>query len=163
MAKSTKTSIKQGTIAVESEKTGFLKKLFMLFFIPVLFGLAVILVIAQLTNINIFESVNKLTNDGSEENSVSVEQEQLVFKEKVVTLQAQIQEKEAQIVQLQTELDSSASEKESLLIEQERLLEEIQLLQRQKDDTKRDFDEIVATFEQMSSKSAAPVLNNMSD
>ncbi|MET1014793.1 MAG: hypothetical protein ABWX61_09865 [Paenisporosarcina sp.] len=163
MAKSTKTSIKQGTIAVESEKTGFLKKLFMLFFIPVLFGLAVILVIAQLTNINIFESVNKLTNDGSEENSVSVEQEQLVFKEKVVTLQAQIQEKEAQIVQLQTELDSSASEKESLLIEQERLLEEIQLLQRQKDDTKLDFDEIVATFEQMSSKSAAPVLNNMSD
>ena len=163
MAKPTIPTNKKGTLVAESEKTGFLKKLFMLFFIPVLFGLAVILVIAQLTDINVFESINKLTNDGNEENVGSVEENQLVFEEKVVTLQAQIQEKEAQIVQLQSELDSSASETESLLIEQERLLEEIALLQRQKDDTKRDFNEIVSTFEQMSSKSAAPVLNNMSD
>jgi hypothetical protein len=101
MAKPTKPTIKQGTIAVESEKTGFLKKLFMLFFIPVLFGLAVILIIAQLTNINVFESVTKLTNGESEENVDSVEEEQqLVFEEKVVTLQAQIQEKG--VFQLQT-------------------------------------------------------------
>ena len=76
MAKPTKPTSKQGTIAVESEKTGFLKKLFMLFFIPVLFGLAVILIIAQLTNINVFESVTKLTNAESEEDVEPVEEEQ---------------------------------------------------------------------------------------
>lgn len=163
MAKATKQTAKKGSFPNEPKNTGFFLKLFLWFFIPVLFALAVFLLISQITNLNIFEEVKSFTNGKVDSENEKKEENPLVFEERVVTLQAQIQEKEAQIVDLQTQLDSSASEKESYLIEQERLLEEIELLKRQQDDTKRDFDEIISTFEQMSSKSAAPVITNMSD
>lgn len=163
MAKATKQTPKKGSFPIEPKNTGFFQKLFFWFFIPVLFALAVFLIIAQLTNINIFDGVKNLSSGLTDSKNETNEENPLVFEERVVTLQAQIQEKEAQIVDLQTQLDSSASEKELYLIEQERLLEEIELLKRQQDDTKRDFDEIISTFEQMSSKSAAPVITNMSD
>ncbi len=49
------------------------------------------------------------------------------------------------------------------MIEQEKLLDEIDTLNRGKDDSKTEFKEIVNTFEQMSAKSAAPVITKMSD
>nr|WP_225941854.1 hypothetical protein [Sporosarcina limicola] len=46
---------------------------------------------------------------------------------------------------------------------QEKLQDEIAVLVRGKDDSKREFKGIVSTFEQMSAKSAAPVIMKMSD
>ena len=66
-----------------------------------------------------------------------------VLEERVVTLQAEIQEKEAQLFKFQDDLDKSAGENEKLLIEQEKLLDEIATLNRGKDDSKSDFKEIV--------------------
>lgn len=163
MAKATKPSANKGSIPSEPKNTGIFQKLFYLIFIPVLFALAVILLISYFANINVFEEVNNLTNGQVDSEGNITEENALVFEERVVTLQAEIQEKEAQVVKLQKQLDTFVSEKETLLIEQERLLEEIALLQRKQDNTKRDFDEIVSTFEVMSAKSAAPVITNMSD
>lgn len=163
MANATKPSANKGSIPNEPKNTGFFLKLLYLIFIPVLFALAVFLLISYFANINVFEEVKNLTNGQANSESKTGEENALVFEERVVTLQAEIQEKEAQVVQLQNKLDSSAAEKENLLIEQERLLEEIALLQRKQDNTKRDFNEIISTFEVMSSKSAAPVITNMSD
>ena len=50
-----------------------------------------------------------------------------------------------------------------LLIEQERLLDEIDTLQREQISTKREYAEIVSTFEKMSAKTSAPVIAKMSD
>ena len=87
----------------------------------------------------------------------------LVLEERVVTMQAEIQEKEAQLLKVQQDFNNSAAENEKLLIEQEKLLDEIATLVRDKDDSKRNFKEIVTTFEQMSPKSTAPVITKMSD
>ncbi|AYC29243.1 MotE family protein [Paenisporosarcina cavernae] len=166
MAKANKKTTEMDRMPGEPKEPGMIQKLFLWIVIPILFAVAVFLIIAQFANINVFDSVKSASDVlpfiSSEEPQSDADRAK-VFEERVVTLQAQIQEKEAQIAKLQTTLDDSDSEKEALLIEQERLLDEIAVLERQSTDSKRDFDEIISTFEQMSSKAAAPVITNMSD
>lgn len=134
--------------------------------IPLLFASAVVLVIAKFADVNVFDKAKEwsesipFTGDKEKQDD---DAESLVAGEQVVTLQAEIKDKEAQLFKLQQDLETSADENEKLLIEQERLLDEIAVLQRDKDDSKRKFQEIVTTFEQMSAKSAAPVIIKMSD
>ena len=134
--------------------------------IPLLFTTALVLIIAKFADVNVFDKAKELTGnlpfvtEKKEEDPVMGD---LVLEERVVTMQAEIQEKEAQLFKVQQDLDKSATENEKLLIEQEKLLDEIAVLVRDKDDSKRDFKEIVTTFEQMSAKSSAPVITKMSD
>ena len=149
---------------VNGEQNG-LSKIKMFFYwviIPLLFALLLILLIAQIANINVFEKAKELTGF-SEEQVLTEDKKTDVLEERVVSLQAEIQEKEAQIDKVQTELDNSATEKEALLVEQERLLDEIATLTRDQESSKREYTEIVSTFEKMSSKTAAPVITKMSD
>lgn len=134
--------------------------------IPILVASAVFLIYAKFTDVNVFDKAKEMTAklpfaEGQQEEDV--ESDGLVLEERVVTLQAEIHEKEAQIFNLQKELNVSVGEKEKLLIEQEKLLDEILTLQRERDSSKRNFTEIVSTFEKMSAKSAAPVITKMTD
>lgn len=159
---------KQSTEMTAKEKRasrGIFQSILLLVIIPLLFATAVFLIIAQVADINVFDKAKEWSSKlpfSSEQND-KPEQADLVSEERVVTLQAEIQEKEAQLFKLQQQLDQSADEKEQLLIEQEKLLAEIETLQREKEDTNKQFAEIVRTFEQMSAKSAAPVITNMND
>ncbi len=146
----------------ESTKISKVKMFFYWFIIPFLFALALLLGFAQITNVNIFEKAKELSSFGQEEDKVD-EAKNNRLEDRVVTLQAEIQEKEVQIDRLQQQMEKSKQSNESLLIEQQRLLEEIESLQRQKEGSKREFTEVVSTFESMSAKTAAPVITNMSD
>lgn len=151
---------------VETKSPGFFKKFFYLFLIPLMFVIAIALIIASVTEYNVFKMaddvVEKIPFIKSDENENIVENSSL-NEQKVVELQAEIQEKEIQITQLQTQIDSSALEKEQLLEEQERLLFEIEKLKRDQEETQKEFNEILSTFEKMSAKTAAPILIEMSD
>ena len=162
MAKRNKTNKGMEQVDGETKGIGKIKMFFYWFIIPVLFALLLLLVIAQIANINVFEKGKEITGFG-EEQILTEDKKTDVLEERVVTLQAEIQEKEAQIDKVQTELDKSATEQEALLIEQERLLDEIATLTRNQESAKRDYAEIVSTFEKMSAKTAAPVIINMSD
>jgi flagellar protein FlbB len=148
----------------EGKEAGFFKKLIFLFLIPLLFAVAIVLIVAYFTNTNIFQMVdnvsNKLPFTDSEEEII---ENSALNDEKVVVLQAEIQQKEAEIEQLQTEISSAASEKEALLAEQERLQFEIEKLQRDQVQSQKEFAEILTAFEKMSAKKAAPILIEMSD
>ena len=125
-----------------------------------------LLVIANFTDVNVFDKANELTAKlpfVDEQKDEDRGQNDLILEERVISLQADIQEKEAQLVKLEKELDGSANEKEQLLQKQEELQSEIEALQRESDDTKRKFTEIVFAFEKMSAKSAAPILTEMDD
>lgn len=147
-------------------KIGTFQKLLLWVLIPLLFTTALVLIIAKFADVNIFDKAKELSGnlpfitEKKEEDPVAGD---LVLEERVVTMQAEIQEKEAQLFKVQQDLDKSATENEKLLIEQEKLLDEIAVLMRDKDDSKQDFNEIVTTFEQMSAKSSAPVITKMSD
>lgn len=151
---------------VEAKSPGFFKKFFYLFLIPIMFIIAIALIIASVTEYNVFKMadnvVEKIPFINSDEKGKVVENSSL-NEQKVVELQAEIQEKEVQITQLQTQIDSSALEKEQLLEEQERLLFEIEQLKRAQEETQKEFNEILSTFEKMSAKTAAPILVEMSD
>lgn len=153
---------------VEAEETekklGFFQMLFYWFIIPVAFTLAIVLIIAQFTNTNVFQivddAVEKLPFVDSEKEII---ESTALNQEKVVELQAQIQEKEAQVTQLQGEVDSATAKNEELEIEIERLKYEIETLQRQQTEVSKDQQEILKTFETMSAKKAAPIILELSD
>jgi len=148
-----------------TRKSGGFQKFFIWILIPIMFVVAVLLVVATLMDTNVFDLGKKAVS-----NLPFVESEEQQAKDaivmddsKVVGLQAEIQEKEAEIAQLQNKLDTTTNEKEKLLTEQERLLFEIEKLKREQDEVKRDFNDILSTFDKMSPKAAAPVLIKMSD
>ncbi|MBO0585782.1 hypothetical protein [Sporosarcina sp. E16_8] len=150
----------------QEEKSGTFQKLLLWVLIPLLFTTALVLIIAKFADVNVFDKAKELTGslpfvtEKKEEDPIVGD---LVLEERVVTMQAEIQEKEAQLFKVQQDFDKSAIANEKLLIEQEKLLDEIAVLMRDKDNSKQDFNEIVKTFEQMSAKSSAPVITKMSD
>ena len=149
---------------MEGESPGFFQKLFFWFLIPLMFALAVFLIIATFTNTNVFEMVDgvkeKVPFFSSEDEAV---ENTALNEEKVVTLEAEIQEKEAEIAQLQKEIDAAAETNGQLEAEQARLLQEIELLKSAQEETQLEFEEILKTFESMSAKTAAPILTEMDD
>ncbi|KAA0966512.1 hypothetical protein FQ087_09875 [Sporosarcina sp. ANT_H38] len=163
--KKTKQTEQISKVEIE-EKSGVFQKLLLWVLIPLLFTTALILILAKFADVNVFDKAKELSGDlpfiseKKQDNPVAGD---LVLEERVVAMQAEIQEKEAQIFKVQQDLDKSADENERLLIEQEKLLDEIAVLIRDKDDSKKVFNEIVTTFEQMSAKSSAPVITKMSD
>lgn len=152
---------------VEEKPPGFFKKFFYLFLIPLMFIIAICLILATVTEYNVFkmadDAIEKIPFVGSSEDEKAVVENSSLNEQKVVELQAEIQEKELQITKLQSQIDTTAIEKDELLIEQERLLFEIEKLKRNKEETQKEFNEILSTFEKMSAKTAAPILVQMSD
>lgn len=153
---------------IEAEETGkklgFFQMLFYWFVIPVAFTLAIVLIIAQFTNTNVFQIVDdavaKLPFVDSEKEII---ESSTLNQEKVVELQAQIQDKEAQVTKLQGEVEGANAKNEELVIEIERLQYEIETLQRQQSETSMEQQEILKTFETMSAKKAAPIILELSD
>lgn len=134
--------------------------------IPLLFTTMVLLIIAFVADINVVDEMKKMSSSlpfTSEKKSPEDEIVAEDIQERVVSLQAEIKEKEAQVYKLQEEMEQFKDEKTALLNEQENLLRQIETLQRAKEDNKRDLKEIISTFENMSAKSAAPVITNMND
>ncbi|MCM3742834.1 hypothetical protein M3193_01650 [Sporosarcina luteola] len=134
--------------------------------IPLLFTTMVLLIIAYVADVNVFDKAKELTQSLPFTKEKQVDDQKgsdMIIEERVVELQAEIQEKEAQLYKLQEDLTKSADEKKSLLDEQTSLLAQIEALKVEKDDYKRDMKEIISTFEKMSAKSAAPVITKMSD
>lgn len=161
-----KNKIESVTVEETAEKgPGIFQKLFFWVIIPLLFTLTILLVVTQFTNTNVFQFADgikeKIPFLHSKEEAVT--EDNSLNEQKIVTLQAQIQEKEAEISQLQTKIKSSNEEVESLLAEKERLNFEIEKLKRNQEETAKDFKEILSTFEKMPAKTAAPILVQMSD
>ncbi|PIC65632.1 hypothetical protein CSV79_00715 [Sporosarcina sp. P13] len=166
MAKSKKKNEADGVEVGEKKTIGFFQILFAWIIIPLLFTTAVILIIAKVADVNVFnqaeEWTSKITFLEEKVPDENVEGD-LILEERVVSLQAEIQEKEAQLFEVQNELIQVKDSNETLEIEKEKLNEEIEKLKLQQSESKRDFKEIVTTYEQMSAKSVAPVITKMGD
>lgn len=154
------------TIVEKKKGTRLFQEVLLWTLIPLLFTTMVLLIIAYVADVNVFDKAKEWTqtlpfvekNQADEDN-----ESDLIIEERVVELQAEIQDKEAQLFKLQDDLAKSADEKKALLDEQKNLLAQIEALKMEKDDYKRDMKEVITTFEKMSAKSAAPVITKMSD
>lgn len=150
----------------ENKSSGFFQKLLLWVVIPLLFASALLLIIAKFADLNVFDKMNELTNKLpfiGEKHDEDDSFDQLVLEDRVVALQAEIQDKEVQVSQLEQQLEASEDEKVELLLERERLQEEMVALKSEGESARQEFKEIVTTFEKMSAKAAAPILINMED
>ena len=148
---------------------GIFQKLFYWFLIPLMFLLAVVLVVAEISNVNVFEKAREtasslpfISSDESKSNTSSTAGGD-VSGGKVVELQAEIMEKEAQIADLQAQITTANSEKEQMLIEQEKLAFELERLQREKESSSVEFEEVVKAYETMSAKKSAAAIAELPD
>mgnify|MGYP001405826025 CR=1 FL=1 len=161
MAKVNKKTKNEKTKDVVDEKSpGFFQKLFAWVIIPLLFVIAILLVIAQFTNTNVFEKATEVLPNNNEEEAAESSEE---MEKKIVELKAEIQEKDAQIEKLQKELDDALAENENQKAIQEQLQQRIQELESGQEEAKKDLKEIVNTYEKMSAKAVAPIIVQMSD
>lgn len=149
----------------KSKTLGIFQGLLIWVLIPLLFVTMVLLIIANVADVNIFDKAKQLTEElplvgkKAEKEQDSV----LTSDEEFISLNAEIKDKEAQLLSVQEELSKSEEEKTSLQAEIDRLKDEIEQLKIQQTDSKREMKEIVTTFENMSPKSAAPVIIKLSD
>lgn len=151
------------TMTHEDNSPGFFSKLIFWFIIPLLFILAILLVVATFTNFNVFEKAAELNPLKSSEEQTSVSEVTERYDTKIVELEAEVKEKEAEIEQLQAELQTAQAENQENLVAQEQLQYEIDKLQRDQETAKKEFEEVLESFEKMSAKSAAPILVEMTD
>lgn len=148
------------------KSTGIFQILLLWIFIPLLFVSAVLLIVAKFADINVFDKAKEWTETlpfVSEKKEEDGRTDSLVLEERVVSLQAEIKGREAELFKLQSDFDKSVGEQDKLLVEQQRLMDEITRLTNEQDDTKKEFKSIITTYEQMSAKSVAPVITEMTD
>ncbi|MGV3467035.1 MAG: magnesium transporter MgtE N-terminal domain-containing protein [Heyndrickxia sp.] len=132
--------------------------------IPLLFAIVIALIVSTFAGINIFEKAKEFgekTHILSSSKNVSSRSK--ADEEKMISLNAEIQNKDSQIENLQKQLDSKDNEIQQLLLEQKRLEDQIASLQKSQAQSTKDFKEIVNSYESMNPKSAAPIILQMKD
>lgn len=146
----------------EEKKTpGKFQKAFFWIIIPLLFASAILLIVFEVTGTNIFEKAKDIA--GVSQNEESNEINNKNYEEQIVNLKAQQQEKEAEIKSLQDQIDQQKITAKKERIEKRRLKKEIKKLKSGSKDETASIDSLVATYEQMRPKSAAPALVALKD
>lgn len=143
------------------EQPGFFQKFFYWFIIPLVFCIAVLLIITLFTEKNVFDYIDELPFVSS--NDENIVETATQTEQKLVAVQAELTEKEAEIMQLQSKFESKEIENQQLQLEIERLQAEIDKLKLSQEESYKEFKDILTTFEKMTPKKAAPILVQMNE
>lgn len=152
----------------EERKAGsFFQMLLAWFVIPLIFAIAVLLIIAKVADVNVVEKAKEWTASvpvlEQEKQDSSTKKDKKILEERVVAMKEELKQKEKQLMGIQEDLKKSNAKNEELVLAQEKLQAEILVLQRTNNESKKEVGQLVSTFEQMSAKSAAPVITEMDD
>ncbi|GEK32561.1 MotE family protein [Kurthia sibirica] len=147
----------------QTKSPGKLQKLFFWVIIPVLFTLAIGLIVAEVTGTNVFEKAKSVIGAGDSTQKETSDEAVENYNKQIVSLKASIKEKDTIVAKLQGQLDSTKTDTSKAEIEKKRLEAEIKKLQNSKADTKTDIATVIKTYEQMAPKKSAPILSAMSD
>jgi flagellar motility protein MotE (MotC chaperone) len=134
--------------------------------IPTIFALAVALIVATVAGVNVIDKAKEYSNKlpfltSDEERKEGKQTEDL--EGKLIELRAEVKVREESLAELQTKLNSKDEKIEKLELEKEQLKSEIDSLLAIQTDNKREFKDIVKTYETMSAKKAAPIITQMND
>ncbi|MDZ5711722.1 MotE family protein [Jeotgalibacillus haloalkalitolerans] len=150
--------------AEEVKSPGKIQVFFLLIFVPVLFLIFVALIVLTILDYNIVEKAEEagitIPFFGEEEEAADTP---VNPEERIVSLQAQIEEKDMYIGQLEQEMVSLEDENDQLIGDQERLQADIERLQNERDAAGREFAEVVSVYEDMKGKEAAPIIMDLND
>ncbi|MBD7907129.1 MotE family protein [Sporosarcina gallistercoris] len=152
----------------EERKAGsFFQMLLAWFVIPLIFAIAVLLIIAKVADVNVVDKAKEWTASvpalEQKKQDSSTKKDKKVLEDRVVAMKEELKQKEQQLMDIQEDLKKSNAKNEELTLAQEKLQAEILVLQRTNDSSSKEIAQLVSTFEQMSAKSAAPVITKMDD
>jgi flagellar motility protein MotE (MotC chaperone) len=150
----------------EEKKYSKIQWFFIIVVIPALFALAVAMVVASVAGINVFEKAKEYSEKIpfiSSEEKTSDQQKLLGMDQKLTELKAKVKNREAAIADMETNLEGKDQEIKTLKHEKEQLQQQIDDLILAQEDGKRQFKDIVSTYETMSAKKAAPIITQMND
>ncbi|MEW9108592.1 MotE family protein [Cytobacillus gottheilii] len=157
---------KKNELEGNQNTTSKFQKFLYWFLIPLLFALAVMLLVFTLLGHNVFQVTKEygqkipiLSSLFTEDQNASMEE----FENKVFELEADIKDREARITQLEGQLETKDLDIERAQLEKERLQQEIDELRAIRDENKRAFKDIIKTYETISAKKAAPIITEMED
>lgn len=150
---------------VEKEVSSFQRFIYWVL-IPLLFALFLSLLIASIAGVNVFQKAKELGEKVPILSGVIAQEEKQGLEEyeaKIISLDAEIQNKNAQIDQLKKQLENKEIEKERYIQKQKSLEVTIDELKQMRDEEKRALKDIVSTYEAMSPKKSAPIILEMKD
>ncbi|MGG5252947.1 MotE family protein [Neobacillus sp. SM06] len=135
--------------------------------IPLLFAIAVALIVSTFAGINVFSAAKDLSGKLPFVSSVFPKNAPSTANKKaandLISLQAQVKDDEAKISQLQAKLQSKDQEIQKAQLENNRLQQQIDSLNASQKESKRALSDLVTTYETMSPKKAAPIIAKMTD
>ncbi|MGM7635839.1 MotE family protein [Bacillus sp. Hm123] len=156
----------------DGNKTSKLQWFLFAIVIPILFAITVALIVMTVAGVNIFDKAKEI---GASIPGVSsmmdseTSKDEKVAKNRLVSLQAEVEDQKAEIEKLQKKLETSDQKIEKLLTEKDRLEIEIEQQQKQEEDSntsKRDNkseNPVIDTYESMAPKNIANIIVNLSD
>ncbi|WP_033829220.1 MotE family protein [Bacillus andreraoultii] len=158
--------MKKNEELIKENKPSFLKKILYYLILPLLIILTILLVIATVSGVNVFQEASKIPVIGSlfpSEANVKNAPDQ--YEQQLNKLQANLKNQEKKVQDLQAELEkkdqeiaSLEEEKSRLESEQEKALDEG--TKKQTDTSSKD---IIKTYEKMKPKNAAAILTQMDE
>lgn len=161
------------TMNNEAEKTDNKHSKFQWFlvtvFIPTIFTVVVATIVLTTTDINIFTKakevgekipyISTLMEEPKSSQSENVNQQ----KEKMADLEVKIADQQSEIEEMEGLLDEKDATIQRNDLEKQQLETEINQLRQQQDTVKREYTDIIKTYETMSPKKSAPIITAMND
>lgn len=150
----------------EEKKYNRFQWFLMAFLIPLIFAVAVALIVMTFSGVNVFEKSKEIAEkipvvSGWVENKKEPSTEEI--EKEMIDLEAEVKDKEAELDQIETKMGNKDQEIERLQLEKGQLELQIDELTAIQEENKRAFKDIVRTYETMSAKKAAPIISKMSD
>lgn len=141
-------------------------KIFMIIATTLIGLIAIGLLILTVSGYNIFDVAKKYGQNVPvlstlfEEDQTEMMQ---TMENRLIELEAEVNDREARIEQLQNQVESKDNELNKANQENTRLENRVDELVLMKEENKRAFSDIIKTYEEMAAKKAAPILSNMNE
>ena len=137
-------------------------------FIPILFTLVVAVIVASFAGVDVWGKAKELSEKipfiASDEEKLAVQKtEELEMR--ITDLNAEVQFRDDTITVLETEIDRKEQEIGTLTLKKEQLEKQIEALMNTEDSVHKtkSLNEMTRTFENMSVRSAAPIIESMNE
>jgi len=152
---------------IEGKKSSKFQTFILIFLVPFLAIITVALIVLNALGFNVFDLAkeygSKIPFIGSYiETSAEVPSIEK-FEQDMIFLEADIQDREVKIQKLEEELNKKDEEVNELDEEIQKLQLEIEILNEQKEENTRAFSDLVKTYENMTAKKSAAILEEMSE
>lgn len=157
----TDTSLEQ----IEDEKKySKLQWFFFVIVIPLLFAIAIALVVMTIAGINVFDLAHKYGEKLPVISSIIADDEKVnETTENVFTLKATIEDQKVEIAKLQADIENKENERKISQEEIENLQKQLEALQAQEKEATIKLEELAKMYETMSAKKSAAIFSEMAN